>query len=309
MSDVALPPLTPEQRAAALEKAAVARKQRAEVKERLKHSGATLESVLADADDGEVIGKMKVSAVLESLPGVGKVRANKIMERLEISPDPSRPWPGCEAARRTGRRVQRQQQRLSPLADRQSDFREPVASRLTVLSGPSGVGKGSVVRRFAAGIRTSGCRSAPRPGRPVRGSSTGSSTSSSTAHEFARMRDADELLGVGELRRQLLRHSRAPRSNSASPTGSPGSARDRVCRARARSGSPCRRRVWCSWLRPPGVSWSAASRLAPPSRPTSSDDGWRWPGAELAAEGEFDAVVVNDEIEAAADRLVDLMLD
>ena len=36
---MALPSLTPEQRAAALEKAAVARKQRAEVKERLKHSG------------------------------------------------------------------------------------------------------------------------------------------------------------------------------------------------------------------------------------------------------------------------------
>jgi hypothetical protein len=83
---VALPSLTPEQRAAALEKAAVARKQRAEVKERLKHSGASLESVLADADNDEIIGKMKVSAVLEALPGVGKVRATKLMERLEISP-------------------------------------------------------------------------------------------------------------------------------------------------------------------------------------------------------------------------------
>jgi guanylate kinase len=31
--------------------------------------------------------------------------------------------------------------------------------------------------------------------------------------------------------------------------------------------------------------------------------------AELAAEDEFDAVVINDEIEAAADRLVALMLD
>lgn len=28
---------------------------------------------------------MKVSAVLESLPGVGKVRARKLMERLDIS--------------------------------------------------------------------------------------------------------------------------------------------------------------------------------------------------------------------------------
>jgi len=83
---VALPTLTPEQRSAALEKAALARKQRAEVKERLKRSGTSLESVLKDADGDEVLGKMKVSAVLEALPGVGRVRATKIMERLEISP-------------------------------------------------------------------------------------------------------------------------------------------------------------------------------------------------------------------------------
>jgi ribosomal protein S13 len=31
------------------------------------------------------VGKMKVSVVLESLPGVGKVRAGKIMEELDIS--------------------------------------------------------------------------------------------------------------------------------------------------------------------------------------------------------------------------------
>lgn len=81
-----LPPLTPEQRAAALEKAAFARKQRAELKERLKKSGASLASVLEQAESDEIIGKMKVSAVLESLPGVGRVRAQRIMERLEISP-------------------------------------------------------------------------------------------------------------------------------------------------------------------------------------------------------------------------------
>jgi hypothetical protein len=83
---VALPPLTPEQRSAALEKAAQARKARAEVKEQLKRSDETLESVLAKADGSEIIGKMKVSAVLEALPGVGKVRATKLMERLDISP-------------------------------------------------------------------------------------------------------------------------------------------------------------------------------------------------------------------------------
>jgi hypothetical protein len=83
---VALPPLTPEQRAAALEKAAAARRARAELKVRLKSSGTSLGDVLTDGDNDEVIGKMKVVAVLEAMPGVGKVRAQKIMERLEISP-------------------------------------------------------------------------------------------------------------------------------------------------------------------------------------------------------------------------------
>ncbi|HEX3614743.1 MAG TPA: integration host factor, actinobacterial type [Sporichthyaceae bacterium] len=82
---MALPPLTPEQRAAALEKAAIARRERAEVKNRLKHSGVTLASVIKEGQEDEIVGKMKVSALLESMPGVGKVRAKQIMERLGIS--------------------------------------------------------------------------------------------------------------------------------------------------------------------------------------------------------------------------------
>jgi len=82
---VALPPLTPEQRAAALEKAAEARRVRAEVKNRLKHSGASLHQVLAQGRTDDIVGKMKVTALLESMPGVGKVRARQIMARLGIS--------------------------------------------------------------------------------------------------------------------------------------------------------------------------------------------------------------------------------
>ncbi len=82
---MALPPLTPEQRSAALQKAAEARRERAAVKNRLKHSGASLIEVLKEGRDDDVIGKMKVSAVLEALPGVGRVRARKLMERLDIS--------------------------------------------------------------------------------------------------------------------------------------------------------------------------------------------------------------------------------
>jgi hypothetical protein len=82
---VALPPLTDEQRAAALEKAAAARRARAEVKNRLKYSQGSLAEVIREGQADEVIGKMKVSALLEALPGVGKVRARQIMEEIGIS--------------------------------------------------------------------------------------------------------------------------------------------------------------------------------------------------------------------------------
>jgi hypothetical protein len=82
---LALPVLTPEQRTAALEKAAAVRRRRAEVKNRLKHSGASLLEVIRAGQGDDVIGKIKVKALLESMPGVGKVRATQIMERLQIA--------------------------------------------------------------------------------------------------------------------------------------------------------------------------------------------------------------------------------
>jgi hypothetical protein len=79
------PALTPEQRAAALQKAAEARAARAELKEKLKMGSVTLSDALAKADSNDVIGKLKVVALLESLPGVGKVKARRIMEDIGIS--------------------------------------------------------------------------------------------------------------------------------------------------------------------------------------------------------------------------------
>ena len=79
-----LPTLTAEQRQQALEKAAEARRKRAELKSQLKSGNLTLATVL-DKEGDETVGKMKVASVLESLPGVGKVRARKIMEKLDIS--------------------------------------------------------------------------------------------------------------------------------------------------------------------------------------------------------------------------------
>ena len=82
------PPQTPEARAAALAKAAISRRVRAEAKDKLKIGSMNLEELFAASDlgdeAGEMLSKLKVVSVLESLPGVGKVRARKLLEELEI---------------------------------------------------------------------------------------------------------------------------------------------------------------------------------------------------------------------------------
>jgi len=85
VTHVALPPLTPEQRAEALQKAAAARQKRAEVKNRLKYSQGKLSEVIAQGQQDETIGKLKVVSLLESLPGVGKVKAKKVMAEIGIA--------------------------------------------------------------------------------------------------------------------------------------------------------------------------------------------------------------------------------
>jgi DnaJ-domain-containing protein 1 len=79
------PVLTPEQREQALAKAAEARRARAELKEKLKMGSVTLAALLAKADGDDHIGKMKVLAVIEALPGVGKVKARRTMEEIGIA--------------------------------------------------------------------------------------------------------------------------------------------------------------------------------------------------------------------------------
>lgn len=79
------PEISPEQRRAALEKAKAVRRERAEVKNRLKTAGSSIGDVIAEREQSEVVAKMRVVDLLESMPGVGKVRAKQIMERLQIA--------------------------------------------------------------------------------------------------------------------------------------------------------------------------------------------------------------------------------
>lgn len=79
------PALTPEQRQAALAKAAEARKARAAVKERLKSGEISFREVLDLAGRDELVAGIKVVAILESIPGVGKVTARRTMAEVGIA--------------------------------------------------------------------------------------------------------------------------------------------------------------------------------------------------------------------------------
>ncbi len=81
---MALPNLSPEDRKRALEKAAQARQARAELRMRIKSGKMSFADVMKKADD-PIVARMKVSTLLESLPGFGKAKASKIMEEFEIS--------------------------------------------------------------------------------------------------------------------------------------------------------------------------------------------------------------------------------
>ncbi|HST70907.1 MULTISPECIES: integration host factor, actinobacterial type [Kocuria] len=82
---MALRPLTDDERAAAREKATKARTARADVKKGLRERSLTIAEILDRADRDEAVSRLKVSDLLESTPGIGKVRSAAIMDDLGIA--------------------------------------------------------------------------------------------------------------------------------------------------------------------------------------------------------------------------------
>ena len=81
---MAIPKLTAEERAQALEKAKAARAKRAQIREDLKGGKLSVKQVL-DMRGDDVVGRMKVSTFIETLPGYGKAKAEKVMAELKIA--------------------------------------------------------------------------------------------------------------------------------------------------------------------------------------------------------------------------------
>jgi guanylate kinase len=126
------PQLTPEERARALAKAKLSRQVRAALKLRIKSMEVSIAQVFDIATNDEAIAKMRVLELIESIPGMGKVRAKAVMERLNISPT---------------RRVQGLgRHQMDSLIE---EFVAPSGKekgKLVVLSGPGGVGKSTVAK-------------------------------------------------------------------------------------------------------------------------------------------------------------------
>ena len=81
---MAIPELTKEERAAALEKAKAARIKRAEIREELRSGKLKVADVIAMRED-PIVGRMKVSTLIETLPGYGKAKTEKVMRELSIA--------------------------------------------------------------------------------------------------------------------------------------------------------------------------------------------------------------------------------
>jgi guanylate kinase len=126
------PQLTPEERSRALAKAKESRQIRAAVKNRVKTGELSIAAVIDMSKDDQAIAKMRVLELVESMSGVGKIRAKSILERLDIS-----------LTRRIQGLGRHQLQAL------EAEFTPLTATRrgkLVVLSGPGGVGKSTVAK-------------------------------------------------------------------------------------------------------------------------------------------------------------------
>jgi guanylate kinase len=180
-----LPPqLTPEQRHEALLKAAISRKRRAEVKVKIKNGEFSIDTILEIAKTEDAVAKMRVKELLESLSGVGKVRAQSLMERLNISPTRRIQGLGRLQIKQLREEFMKSEHAIKP-------------GKLLVLSGPGGVGKSTVAKKLReAGdfwVSVSATTRSPRTNEVE-----GKDYFFVSDDEFTRMINADEFLEWAE---------------------------------------------------------------------------------------------------------------
>ena len=282
------PHLTLEQRQAALLKAKVSRQERAQVKQAITLGQLSIFDALNDPR--ESIQRMRVVELLSSLPGVGKARAALIMERRSISP-----------TRRIGGLGQLQLRALGKeLAVAKA---EPRRGNLVVISGPGGVGKSTITAllrndpRFW--ISVSATTREPRVGER-----DGVDYTFFSAQKFQEMIDSGSFLEWAEFAGNRYGTPRAP-VDEWRALGKHVILEIEIDGARqVREREPGATLIFIS---PP--SWDElVRRLAGRGTDSPERRAARLALAEqeMAAAGEFDAILVNDRVEGLVDQLVSL---
>ena len=134
-----LPPrLSRRDRRKAGEKAVAARQERAKVKEQVANGELFFFDLFKD--ERKSISRMKLSDLLQAVPGVGQIRADIIFDKTGISP-----------SRRIGGVGKRQLELLRQEFLLIKNSRR--SGKLLVVSGPSGVGKSTITNRLRADNR------------------------------------------------------------------------------------------------------------------------------------------------------------
>ncbi|WP_141918704.1 guanylate kinase [Klugiella xanthotipulae] len=282
-------------RVAANRAAVAARQARAEVKARLRSGGLTPEQVLAESLDPETSAhSLRVTDFLLCLPSIGSAKMPRILAELTIS----------DKKRLGGLGIHQRQRLENYLALRRLAAQQ--VPRLTVLAGPTAVGKGTVAAYIRENYPTislsvSATTRAPRPGE-ING----------THYYFVSDAEFDRMITDGELLEWATVHNayrygtpRTPIEDSSRRGESVLLEIDLQGARQVREAMPEARLVFLS---PP--TWEELVRRLVGRGTESTDEQQRrlaTAQVELAAQDEFDEVVVNDTVERAAERVVELM--
>lgn len=282
-------------RVAASRAAILARQERARLKAKLRSGELSPLKVLeTSADPVSVAARLRATDFLMSLPAIGVTKALRILDELSISD-----------RKRLGGLGSTQRARLEEYI--RLRFALGAGSpALTVLAGPTAVGKGTVVayiRQHFPTIRHS-VSATTRPPRP--GEVDGKDYFFVTDEQFDRMLAGDELLEWATVH-QKHRYGtpRAPIENAAAAGEHVLLEIDLQGARQVRVSMPSARLIF---LAPP--SWDElVDRLVKRGTENEEERARRLETAklELDAADEFDVVIVNETVQLAAESIVQLM--
>jgi guanylate kinase len=282
--------------------AVAARRARAEVKRQVSSGERSASEVLSSAmrDGSQPESTMRVSELIGSIPWLGPTRTAKIMQDLRISP-----------SKRLGGLGVHQYQRLHEFLVRRQAPRRPSEpegprSRLVVLAGPTAVGKGTVagyIREHHPEVLLS-VSATTRPPRP--GEIDGVNYYFLTDEQFDRMVEAGQFLEWATVH-NAYRYG-TPRQPIESAIAEGRSVLLEIDLQGARQVRRAFPDAMLVFLLPP--TWEElVRRLVGRGTEGEEERERRLETAriELAAQEEFDAVVVNTRVEEAAREVVNLM--